>query len=509
MDPRPRLTIPLTICLLAIAFPQARPRAELIYLRAGGGMQVPAAIEGDRITLELPDGRASFLREDFEAIIPGFNPGSEWPRRIEKARRDGTAARFATAWWALENGLVSHAETEFRSLHRDDPKHPSAARIVAALDRLRAPSVEPANLAEFEHALGVSMTRAAGPHVLLLHQHPEAEARERIELLEQIVTSYYILLAGQGIELPAPTTRLVSAWFADRSDYLAFLHSENADAFKTTRGYFHPTWNAVVAYDDRSGEYQRSARQALDARRVELERSSDAIAKLPRNGGRGRIRVGGDPPRMMTVAEAEAKRGRLEREIRLGEILLDFERRAIDLGTATHETIHQLTANTGLISRHDAFPIWMHEGFAAQFEVIRGGRWAGISRAHDLRLPDWRKIHPPPKLEPLIRDAGYGKGYQRDLYAQAWALVYFLRTRHPDEFLKFLDLLRAPDIERGAGDDGAPARTPLSPGQRASAAFHRAFGDDLGSLEAEWRATLDAARTPLERNAPARKSTGP
>ena len=90
------------------------------------------------------------------------------------------------------------------------------------------------------------------------------------------------------------------------------------------------------------------------------------------------------------------------------------------------------------------FPYWLHEGFAAQFELIRGGRWAGISRANDLRLPDWRGLQPAARLERLVRDADFGRGYQRDLYAQAWALVYYLRTRHPDEFLTFLDLLRNP-----------------------------------------------------------------
>jgi hypothetical protein len=194
----------------------------------------------------------------------------------------------------------------------------------------------------------------------------------------------------------------------------------------------------------------------------------------------------------------------LEAEIRIGEIQLDFERRAVDLGIATHEMIHQLVANSGMLPRHDAFPIWMHEGFAAQFEVFRGGQWAGISRSHDLRLPDWRKIHPPPKIEPLIRDAGYGKGYQRDLYAQAWALVYFLRTQHPDQFLTFLDLLRTPDIELSSGKDNSRTGPTISANDRAAAAFHRAFGQDLSALEREWRAFLDNAKTPLEQNDPSK-----
>jgi hypothetical protein len=195
---------------------------------------------------------------------------------------------------------------------------------------------------------------------------------------------------------------------------------------------------------------------------------------------------------------------RLEGEITGELLLLDLDRRSTDLGTAAHEMVHQLAVESGLVPRHDAFPHWMHEGLAAQFEVIRGGRWAGISRAHDLRLPDWRRIQEPLKLERLVRDAGFGRGYQRDLYAQAWALVYYLRTQRSREFLTFIDLLRGPT-------DGAPD-TPSAGGDRIFSAFQRAFGTDLDRLEKDWRAFMATVHTPLEQNAPteqpARKSTG-
>ena len=85
----------------------------------------------------------------------------------------------------------------------------------------------------------------------------------------------------------------------------------------------------------------------------------------------------------------------------------------MDEGTAAHEMIHLLAANSGLRPRHDSFPVWLQEGLAMQFEVVRGGRWAGIGRANDLRLPDWRRLPTAPRLEPLVHDAGYGHGYER------------------------------------------------------------------------------------------------
>ncbi len=157
--------------------------------------------------------------------------------------------------------------------------------------------------------------------------------------------------------------------------------------------------------------------------------------------------------------------------------------------------IHQLAATTGLVSRHDGFPYWLNEGLAAQFEVIRGGRWAGISRAHDLRLPDWRKVAEPLALDRLVRDAGFGHGYSRDLYAQAWALVYYLRTQHPQQFLKFLDLLRSPT-------EDPDSRSNLH-GDRYFHSFERTFGPDLMNLERTWRVFMNTVKTPLEQNAPA------
>jgi hypothetical protein len=234
----------------------------------------------------------------------------------------------------------------------------------------------------------------------------------------------------------------------------------------------------------------------LSARREELKKFADTLDHLPPRG-RLRIKVADEPARAVGRIEAKALLNRLGRELDCQTALLDLDQRAIDLGTAAHEMFHQLAAESGLLTRHDAFPYWLQEGFAAQFEVIRGGRWAGISRAHDLRLPDWRKIHPPPKLDRLLRDGGFGNGYQRDLYAQAWALVYYLRTQHPQQFLTFMDLLRTPSADSDGG-----ALLPQPRVERVYSAFQRAFGSDLDRLESDWHRFMAGAQTPLEQHAP-------
>src|SRR5262249_20313579 len=104
-------------------------------------------------------------------------------------------------------------------------------------------------------------------------------------------------------------------------------------------------------------------------------------------------------------------------------------------------------------------------------------------------------IQEPISLDRLIRDAGFGHGYQRDLYAQAWALVYYLRTRRSKEFLTFIDLLRAPDVR----ETESP---PESSGDRVFRIFKRAFGNDIDAIERDWRGFMATVKTPLEQNRP-------
>ena len=466
--------------------------ADLLYFRKGGEVQASTSVAGDRILIEIPEGKYEFHREDFRKHVPGYVPAEQWPDLFRQAQSAGFRARFEAAWWAIENGLIDEAAILLRELHRENPNDAPTARMVAALGRLDRPCKDP-ELAEFRKTLGIATSLTQGQHIVLLHEPTgdEGEAKDRVSLLEKLITGYYLVFAAQGIELPVPSRRLILAWFADQKDYLAFLHSQNADAFATTRGYFHPTWNAVVAYDARSSDRQQEGREKAIARRAELRRFQTTVDRLP---PRARLRVAltGESARTLGRAEALALLDRLEREVRREELLLELERRAINEGTATHELIHLLAANSGLLPRPGALPIWLQEGLAMQFEVIRGGRWAGIGRVHDIRLSDWRRIQPPPRLEPLVRDAGYGRGYQRDLYAQAWSLVYFLRSQHPGPFLTYLDLLRGPDA----------TLSERTPSDRYFTAFQRAFGPDLESLQNDWHEFMASLQTPLERHAP-------
>ena len=468
---------------LAVASWPGIGRADLFYFAEGGAVQLHGERRGERVILEAPDGPLEFLRDDFRAVVPGHWPEDEWEPRRNSALAGGAEARFAAAWWALENGLTPQAVAMVREAHAADPRHAPSARMVAALERLAKPLPDP-DLRPIRRAMGVNADESRSAHVVLLHQHGRADVDERINLLERVVTSYYLLLAAQGIELPAPRHRLATAWFARRSEYLAFLKSEKANAFRATQGYYHPTLDAVFSYDARDSDRQRTARAALAARRRGSSRLRGQLESSPH--APSHQQSGGPPRRNLDQTDSRRRHDRRARDDDRQELLLELERRSLDFGIAAHEMVHQLVASSGLVPRHDAFPIWLHEGFAAQFEVLRGGRWAGIGHAHDLRLPDWRALQPPPRLAPLVRDIGFGQGYRRGSYAAAWALVYYLRKTHPQQFLTFLDLLRASQ------------HIPVPPGDRILSAFQSTFGDNLSALEADWHRYIASLKTPME-----------
>ncbi len=339
---------------------------------------------------------------------------------------------------ALENGLTPEATAALRDLHAAEPTHEPTASLIRTLDEIMTPLPAP-DLAPLASALGSRFQTKVSPHFILLHQGGEAEALARLEVLERVYVSFYLIFAGQGIALRPPGRKLAAAVFGRQAGYLSFLNREGADAFATTQGYYHPTRKAVISFDPRD---MPALRQRAAA-----------------------IRPGREAPRLL--------------------LQLDLEQRAIDLGTAAHEAVHHLVAVSGLAPRRDAFPAWLHEGLAAQFEVVRGGRWAGVGRANDLRLPDWRALRPAPPLAPLARGEGFGHGYRRDLYAGAWSLVFFLRKQHPSDFARYLDLLRSPTADAAAD-------------RRSFELFRSSLGGDLSSLEVEWHRYLRTVSTPLE-----------
>lgn len=154
---------------------------------------------------------------------------------------------------------------------------------------------------------------------------------------------------------------------------------------------------------------------------------------------------------------------------------------ALDYRRLAHEMVHALLAR-----RVPKAPWWVHEGLARDFASFQyrplNYRYSPfLDSEAALMLDAWRagKWIPLEKLILLRPEDLYGgdsaekQAYRRLAYAEAWALVYFIRRdralKRQGAFAKYLDALRT-------------GGTPLG-------AFREVFGTDLGVFEKRW---LDA-----------------
>jgi len=455
----------------------AASRADVIVFENGGTVELPAEVKDGHVRLEAFERTLTFPMEEIQSITPRPWPSREWPERLEQARRGSAEDRLKAAWWALEHGLTDEAAALIRTSATAEPGASKRLdRLAARLDALDEPLPEPELDAWFDDLPG-SLTRASGPHIVLFHQSDETGAADRLAQLERVYVAFDLLFTAQGLPPRRPNHKLVNIHFKDPKDYQRVLKRESATAFLNTSGYYHPTRRVVLTYDIRNRPSRQRAWERIEQRRQRIDQAAERLEGLPGNA-RVRLEVADAPARVLSPSEAQAALDRLRRDLDREALLRELDQTRSLLGVACHELVHQLVIETGLAPRYDRFPLWLHEGLALQFETIRADRWAGFGRLDRRRIDDWRDLDAPPRLDSLLNDEGFDHGYDPGRYAAAWGLVAYLRKERPQEFLTFLDLLRAPS-----------RRSSRAAASRA--AFRAAFGPDLEELERSWHRYME------------------
>lgn len=109
-----------------------------------------------------------------------------------------------------------------------------------------------------------------------------------------------------------------------------------------------------------------------------------------------------------------------------------------------HEAIHQLTFDTGMLSRTADVPVAVSEGLATYGELWQKSNPV-IGSFNRLRLQvltqpgtDWIEVRTLLTKDELFSDAAH----LQPAYAEAWLLVHTLLKSRPDRFRAYLDLLR-------------------------------------------------------------------
>ncbi|MCY2968308.1 MAG: DUF1570 domain-containing protein [Planctomycetota bacterium] len=423
----------------------------------------------------------------------------EYKAMLNKSAKDPDLMMQA-AVFALKKGMLKDFYETVDKVLKVNPDHEAAKRVKELRKRIEEtlpdkPETEK-RLRSVVKRSGMEIKKSK--HYILLHDTPQKpekghtknRADERLDLLEKVYESFLQFFFAQDIELNIPEERMMVVLFHSEKDFLDYATSVNP-SLKSALGFWSRLNNVAVFYDRGTSEEFEELNEVLKATKKRADEvKKDARRSGPGGGGAGQ--PGG--PGMGGGATQAADYIRLAKTL---ELLVNVEKENADITTVSHECVHQLAGNTGLLPRHVEIPTWVHEGLATYFEAPGDATWSGIGAVNDLRLTWYKaleddRVHSNVKFIATNQVFGFARSHGGIVhgYGQAWALTHFLMETRIDKFVAYY---------RTLGD--MPASTPLNP-DLLYEIFSSVFGDDQKTLDQDWRAYMRALQTDMQRQAP-------
>lgn len=268
-------------------------------------------------------------------------------------------------------------------------------------------------------------------HYVICYNTSRAYAQWCGSLFERLYQGFQNYWTNRGFTLKEPEYPLPALVFADRASYARYARAELGDGVDAIIGYYSLKTNRMTLFD-------MTGTAGTSASRGTLSQIQQTLAQ---------------PDAAKTVA------------------------------TIVHEATHQIAFNCGLHRRYADIPLWVSEGLAVYFETPDVGNskgWSTIGAVNHARLMTVRAYaprRPADSLETLIRNDDRMRNPQlaADAYAEAWALNYFLINAKSQQYRAYVKELAT--------------KEPLvwdQPEERL-AAFRRAFGDDLQTLDRDFQ----------------------
>jgi len=428
---------------------------------SGGNVEYTHAAFGS-ITLSLND----------VVVIKAPSRNDEFRKLRNLAAKSKSAIdHIAAAREALKQGLLKEFYECCSDAYRIEPDDKIVQCLVEARKRIkRVVSGSKEVESELRDTTNlVRMNVAVSAHYVMLHdtsdvrvgRKRQTRAETRLQLLETIFESYFMMFALEGHVLEPPKKHLMVLLFSDEitfQRYSTLLDPRLAYA----GGFWSAKDNISVFYDQGTTPV--------------LRRMSDAVADLRRL----KLQTRGTPVSQEVAHLANAV-----------DLMNKIAREQADIEVVSHEATHQLAGNTGIMPTGKIGARWAHEGLASYFETPSGAAWGGVGAVNQNRLADHRKIAADPNrrsLEQIVSDElFYSASGQREAieaYGQAWALTYYLMETHREKLMEYYK--RCSTLE-----DDATKQTRID-------AFEDVFGD-LRPIEQGFYGFSRLLKTDLER----------
>lgn len=258
-------------------------------------------------------------------------------------------------------------------------------------------------------------------------------------------------------------------FFDSYEEYAAFARTRGESA-EVTAGFYHSKDNVAVFYNTLNRPDVADISRQIEGARTQML----ALRNEGRNGGSPELH-------------------QLQRQIDVWQTQRDAFVDQANRVALMHEAAHQCLFNFGVHARGAANPTWLVEGLACLFEVpqnVSGGVAARVNahRLTDMRsacgagAAEGRAAKPgdatcigPFSLRDFVstpdRVGDRSRGDSISLYAESWAVVFFLQSEHPEQFTQYLRSIRARRPDR------------IATGPEELALFEKSFGASVESLE--------------------------
>ncbi|MFN7290572.1 MAG: DUF1570 domain-containing protein [Pirellula sp.] len=477
------LRMPFLTGLILVVLQAAIPRfshADFIVYSLPGAKR-PIILEGN--TRMVSPTILEFTYPGFPSIA--FNPKDavavrapsrreEFKKSYIQATRSQQADEFLkAAKVALQRGMLKEFYQCCSDAYKLEPQHPTLLRLAEARRRIKQPLGDHADIEKKFRELTSqsSMKIELSQHYVMLHDTSEtsqqdiSRARKRLELLEQVYESFFLKFAFDGIVLTPPKEHLMVMLFAEEQRYLRYATSLDPE-LKSASGFWSPQDNIGVFYDQGTTEEMKQLFQISE----ELNRA------------KRRARRTANSREVAQVANSL-------------DLLLRIAREESDIEVVSHEAVHQLAGNTGIMPRTTVGLRWAHEGLASYFECPAAAGWGGVGAVNETRLMGYKKIARTPQLaslellvSDLLFETARSDGAVLDAYGYAWALTHFLMERHFQELIHYY--LKCSELK---GDDaGRVNRSELVK------VFTDSFGD-VRELESEFHQYMATLKTDVQR----------
>lgn len=323
-------------------------------------------------------------------------------------------------------------------------------------------------------------------HFVCAYDTARQTAAELLARMERTYTTVCRFARIHDLSVDLPDRKLEVIFFRGYDDFLAYNQRTNADLPAEALGYYSPASGRSCFFN-----YETSPEFVELHRKLDRAEAMGEQLKAVRSAGGGadtHLTYTTIDGRRRTITRAQAldEIQQLDRQTRRLRLQMANYAERINCTVVQHEAAHQVLFHLGLQVPFADNPFWLVEGLATQFETPPGAYGAGLGAINQRRLGDFlrasdqgRSLQTPRLLSVehlcFANPAEWPAHLQMsDLYAEAWALVYYLRRSNPDGFGQYMAALRQrrPDL-------------PVTR-QQERQAFEQAFGPADSNFTAKW-----------------------